>query len=362
MSDTVVFVDDEVSILNSLRRLFMSESFEVLAFTDPLDALRELEQREVSVVISDQRMPLMEGTAFLGLVKERWPDTVRIIMTGYTDFDSLTEAINRAGIHRFIAKPWDQHDLMMVVRSAIDHYRLLIENKRLLELTTKQNRELTRLTLGLEKKVAERTAQLTEREERIEQTLEKLRKALGGTVQAIARTVEARDPYTAGHQRAVAELSLTIAKEMRLSQEQIDAVMMAGQIHDLGKVSIPAEILSKTGKLAEHEFDLIKTHTTVGHEILKDIELPWPVADIVFQHHERMDGSGYPQGLSGEAILVEARIIAVADVVEAMCAHRPYRPALGLEKAVREIEKNKGILYDREVVDACLKVMNKKDG
>jgi len=196
--------------------------------------------------------------------------------------------------------------------------------------------------------------------DQLEQNLEKLRKTLGGIIQAMALTVEARDPYTAGHQRRVSDLARTIAKEMGLSQDQIDGIRMAGIIHDLGKISIPAEILSKPGRIGEYEFGIIKTHPKVGYEILKEIEFPWPVAQIVLQHHERMNGSGYPQGLFGDEILLEARILGVADVIEAMASHRPYRPALGINKALEEISQNKGILYDPQVVDACLKLFIKK--
>ncbi len=197
-------------------------------------------------------------------------------------------------------------------------------------------------------------------EERLQRTLEKLRKALGGTIQALALTVETRDPYTAGHQRRATNLARAIATEMGLSEEQIDGIRMAGAIHDLGKISVPAGILNKPGRLNENEFGIIQAHPQVGYDILKTIEFPWPVAQIVFQHHERMDGSGYPRGLVGEEILLEARILAVADVVEAMSSHRPYRPALGIDKALEEISQNRGVLYDPEVVDACLRLFAEK--
>jgi PAS domain S-box-containing protein/putative nucleotidyltransferase with HDIG domain len=204
---------------------------------------------------------------------------------------------------------------------------------------------------------------ITERkkaEEKIQETLKMLRKALNGTIEAIALTVEARDSYTSGHQRRVADLAQAIAGEMGLSQEQIDGIHMAGIIHDLGKISIPADILSKSSRLNDNEFALIKSHPQVGYEILKQVEFPWPIAKIVLQHHERMDGSGYPQGLSNGNISLEARILAVADIVEAMSSYRPYRPALGIDKALEEISKNKGILYDPEVVDACQKLFLEK--
>jgi PAS domain S-box-containing protein len=191
-------------------------------------------------------------------------------------------------------------------------------------------------------------------EEELDNSFKRLRAALGGTIQALAIASETRDPYTAGHQKRVADLSRAIATKMGLDSNQTDGIRMAGVIHDLGKMAVPAEILSKPSKLSAIEYNLIKTHPRAGYDILKDVEFPWPIAQIVLQHHERLDGSGYPAGLKGDEILMEARVIAVADVVEAIASYRPYRPALGMEKALGEITQNKGILYDPAVVDACL--------
>ncbi|MFH0789151.1 MAG: PAS domain S-box protein [Pseudomonadota bacterium] len=204
---------------------------------------------------------------------------------------------------------------------------------------------------------------ITERkqaEEEKKKSFDQLRKALGATVQAIATVVEMRDPYTAGHQTRVADLARSIASEMELSKDQIDSIRIAGLIHDIGKISVPAEILSKPTKLTDLEFSLIKTHTQSGYDILKDIEFPWPIARIVHEHHERMDGSGYPNGLFGDQILLESRILIVADVVEAIASHRPYRPALGIDAALAEIEENRGLLYDPEAADACLRLFREK--
>jgi PAS domain S-box-containing protein/putative nucleotidyltransferase with HDIG domain len=198
-------------------------------------------------------------------------------------------------------------------------------------------------------------------EEELQQSLEKLQSTLEGTVNALISAIEMRDPYTAGHQPRVTQLACAMAKEMGLPEEQIEGIRMAGLIHDIGKMTVPAEILSKPGPLTELEYGLIKAHAQVGHDILNGkIDFPWPVAEIVLQHHERMDGSGYPQGLAGEEILLEARILAVADVVEAMASHRPYRPAHGLDKALEEISQNSGVLYDPQVVNACLKLFTEK--
>lgn len=185
-----------------------------------------------------------------------------------------------------------------------------------------------------------------------------LRQSLEQSIQTIAATVEARDPYTAGHQHRVSELATAIAGEMQLSEEQVQGIHLAAIIHDLGKIHIPAEILSKPGKLNNIEFMLIKTHPEEGYNILKDVKFPWPIADIILQHHEKLDGSGYPQGLKGDEILLEAKIICVADIVEAMSSHRPYRASLGIEPALEEIRRGRGIWYDASVVDACLKLFH----
>ncbi|MDQ1330439.1 MAG: hypothetical protein QG578_702, partial [Thermodesulfobacteriota bacterium] len=198
-------------------------------------------------------------------------------------------------------------------------------------------------------------------EQNLQNTLGSLRKAFSTTVQVMVSAVEARDPYTAGHQKRTADLARAIATEMKLPQEKVDGIRMAGSIHDIGKLSIPAEILSKPSRLTDIEFSLIKEHARQGYEILKDVESPWPLAQIVYQHHERMNGSGYPRNLKGDEILTEARIMAVADVVESMASYRPYRPALGINAALEEIEKNKGILYDDAVADACLRLFREKD-
>ncbi len=197
-------------------------------------------------------------------------------------------------------------------------------------------------------------------EEELKQSYKKLKKILEGVVQAVALTVDIRDPYTAGHQRRVSQLSSVIAKEMNLTLDQIEEIHIAGVLHDIGKISVPTEILTKPGRLNDMEMSLLKAHPQVGYDILEKIDFPWPLAQIVLQHHERMDGSGYPVGLSGKEILLEARILGVADVVEAMSSHRPYRPALGVNKALEEISKNRGILYDPGVVDACVKLFKEK--
>jgi putative nucleotidyltransferase with HDIG domain len=219
--------------------------------------------------------------------------------------------------------------------------------------------EMTEMRL----KVAELAKSENERirtEEALLQSIEKLRRSAGFIIDVVVMAVEARDPYTAGHQKRVTDLARSIATEMKLSAEIIDGIRMAGLIHDLGKISIPPEILGKPRLLNNDEYNLVKTHAEIGYQILKDIDFFRPVALIVYQHHERMNGTGYPQGLRGTEILLESRILAVADVVEAICTHRPYRPALGIDKALKEIFQHRGVLYDTEVVDVCIQLFREK--
>ena len=218
------------------------------------------------------------------------------------------------------------------------------------ELINERTAELTRANRKLTQQIKERKAA----EKKLQHSYQDLQNAMSNVIQAMSVTVEKRDPYTASHQKRATDLAISIAAEMGLSEDEIKGIEMAGLIHDIGKISIPADILSKPGQLNTVEYELIRRHPHVAYEILKEIDLPWPVDKIVLQHHERMDGSGYPFGLTGEETIQGARILAVADVVETMASHRPYRAGLGLDKAISEIKENRGDLFDPMAVDACL--------
>ncbi len=212
--------------------------------------------------------------------------------------------------------------------------------------------------------IAERLGEIIERKQgeiELQQSYQKLRKTMEDTIYTIGKIAETRDPYTAGHQKNVSQIATFIAQEMKLPEDRIEGIRIASLVHDIGKISLPAEILNKPTKLSEIEFSLIKEHSQVGYDVLKSIEFSWPIAKIVLQHHERLDGSGYPNNLIGDKIILEARILGVADVVEAMSSHRPYRPALGIDVALEEVSKNKGTLYDPEVVDVCIKLFKEKE-
>lgn len=246
----------------------------------------------------------------------------------------------------------DEHNGYMVLDMAVQDDKLYGALRRLVSSTL--------LGVKLMKTVQDQTASLQEQKQQLTHTLENLRKSMGGFIQTMSMTVEMRDPYTAGHQARVSDLAKAIAREMGMPEDKIEGIGMAGILHDLGKIYVPSEILNKPGELRSVEFELIKYHSEVAYNILKSIDFPWPIAKIILQHHERLDGSGYPNELKGNEIMSEARILCVADVVEAMATHRPYRPALGLDKALQEITDYKGKRFDTHVVEACLRLFNEK--
>nr|WP_320191606.1 HD domain-containing phosphohydrolase [uncultured Desulfobacter sp.] len=311
---SVLVVDDEKSILKLAKRLVLQEGYDCLVASNGLEAITVMEETVVDVVITDIAMPEMGGIELTKQIRENYSADV-IMMTGYFKDLSYENAVTQ-GAKDFIQKPFSTKEFQI---------RL---NRVIKERETNQE---------------------------LKQSLKRMNEIVDGVTNSLSSTVDARDPYTAGHQKRVAQLAIAIARSMGLDNTIVSSIRMAGILHDLGKIAIPAEILSKPSTLSDIEFSLIKTHPQVSFDILKNINFPTPVALIVHQHHERMDGSGYPLGLSGDDILPEARILTVADVVEAMSSHRPYRPGLGMDKALEEIKKNRGRFYDPDVVEACLK-------
>lgn len=261
----------------------------------------------------------------------------------------------------------DRADIAVMMRNVLSgevesverDFRGLHKDGSLVDIGARATRALLDnrpLILGVAQDIGERK----KAQENIQHYVGRLEKAMMGTVKAVSAMVELRDPYTSGHERRVGELAAALGAEMGLTGETIAGLRMTGYVHDIGKISVPAEILSKPGRLTEMEFEIIKCHARSGYDILKSVEFPWPLPDVILQHHERMDGSGYPQHLKGDEIILEARIMAVADVVESMASHRPYRPALGIENALKEIENNCGRYYDPAVAETCLRLFREK--
>ncbi len=338
---------------------------EVIPAADVREALAVTADNVPDVAFIDQYLPDKKGIDLIRAMKKCGDDTYFILMTAFGTEEVTREAILQ-NVDDFINKG-EEKALLAAIDFALDRYQKHREKQKIEEALRKAHDELERRveerTVDLSEANARLEGEITERkraERELEQSFEKLRRILDETADALASALEMRDPYTSGHQRRVAQLACAIAREMDLSEEQTSGIRLAALLHDIGKIHVPAEVLSKPGRLNETEFSLIKTHPQVGYEILKSIEFPWPIADIVLQHHEQLDGSGYPQGLSGEDVSLEGRILSVADIVEAMSSHRPYRPARGIDKALEEISKSRGALYDPKVVDACLRVFTEK--
>ncbi len=331
---TILIVDDEKEFRQVLQEVCQMDGYACLMASNGKEALQVLENQTVDVVITDIVMPEMDGIELTETIRKKYDSDV-IMMTGYVKDLKYGDAIAR-GASDFIQKPFDIKELLIRLK------RVLREREMRGELRQGLQREQT-LRMDLDK------------------TLQEVQHILEGVIHTISSMVEIRDPYTSGHQIRVANLAGAIAGRLGLPANQITGIRMAGAIHDLGKIAVPSEILTKPSRLSEMEFSILKTHPKVGHDIPRKVKFPWPIAEIIYQHHERMDGSGYPRGIKGNNILIEARIMAVADVVESMSNHRPYRPSLGIKAALEEISANIGTRYDPDVVNACLEVVREKD-
>ena len=323
----ILVVDDDDDIRDILSYGIEASGCHCLTADSAETALKILESEPLEVVISDVQMKGMSGLDLCRHIKEHYDADV-IIITGLVNNFAYEEIIGQ-GASDFIEKPIRLAEIVARLK------RVLYE---------RQTRE-----------------QLKRTADELRQNGQRFQKAMEGSVQAIALAVEMRDPYTSGHQNRVADLACAIARILEMPEDRIYGLRMASVIHDLGKLTIPGEILCKPGRLSGPEYAMIRTHVQSGYDILKKIDFPWPLADIVIQHHERLDGSGYPQGLSGDEILLEARILSVADVFETIGSHRPYRPSLGLQKAMNELIDNSGRLYDSDVVHACRKLVDEMD-
>lgn len=335
MSDKgkILAVDDTPASLKLLSDLLRNEGYDVRSAINGTLALRSAAMSPPELVLLDIRMPEMDGFEVCRRLKAD-PNTASvpvIFVSALTDTDEKLHGFELGAVD-FVTKPFQREELLARVRVHL---------------------EVDRLRNHLEEAVQERTRKLQESQEQ-------QRKTLVDFVAMLGSTVELRDPYTAGHQRRVADLAGAIARELQWPPEQIEGLYLASVVHDFGKIRVPTEILCKPGKLKELEFRLVQEHAKTGYDILQAIVFPWPIAQTVYQRHERLNGSGYPQGLHGPDILPEAKVLGVADVVEAMMSHRPYRPSLGPETALQEIEAHRGVLYEPVVVDACVRLFREQ--
>jgi len=352
---TILFVDDEVNILKALQRLLRSEDMTVLSASRGQEALDLLEKTPAQVVISDQRMPEMSGVDLLSQVRERWPDIVRMMLTGYTEIDVAVEAINRGEIYRLITKPWNDDELRATIRQAFDHADLKSEIKRLNQITREQNFKLQDMNRNLEAKVRERTRQLAAKHQ-------ELRAAYVQTIGALAEAVDAKDTYTRGHSERVGVYASKIAREMGFSKEFIERVYIAGLLHDVGKIGVSDSVVTKPDRLTPEEYEEMKSHCEVGARILEPVGFLGDVAPIVRHHHEWFDGSdrGYPARLRGDQIPLPSRIILVSDTIEAMTSDRPYRAALPLDAVYAELSKYSGAQFDPACAEALIRLLDRE--
>lgn len=402
----ILMVEDSSTQAEVLRRILVQAGHEVILASDGVDGLALAIDVEPQVIVSDISMPRMDGFEFCKQIRQntKTRHIPVILLTALSDVWDIVRGLN-AGADNYVTKPYDANLLLERIEDAVKQkstvdveqftvnvdiggqsvpvtagprqlinlllstYRNAIGQNKLLQLTQNQ---LAHLNARLEDEVTEKSASLMQNEralagevkrglEEKAEHLKALRDSLIESVAALAETVELRDPYTAGHQRRVSSLAVSIAKEMGLSAEDIQGLKIAGIVHDIGKIRVPVEILSKPGRLEDEEMALIRLHPEAGYQILKNIHFPWPIAKIVQQHHERENGEGYPLGLKHGEILLTAAIVAVADVVDAMSTHRPYRAALGLEPAINELKKGRSVVYDAQVVDACLSVLDRQE-
>lgn len=359
---TLLLVDDEPSILSALRRLFRPQGYRILTAEGGAAGLAIMEGEAVNLVISDMRMPEMDGATFLKQVRERWPQTKRILLTGYADITSTVSAINEGEIYRYIAKPWDDKEMLAVVREACEHQRLEQENQRLTELTQAQNEALKTLNASLEQKVAERTAELSQALTFVEQAHGELKKSFMTSVQVFAGLIELRTgplgKQLAGHGRRVAELARSLARHLGLAESDTQNILLAGLLHDIGKLGLPDELLGRPFNMlsAEHRAQVMK-HPVIGQNILLGIERFKEAAVLVRHHHECYDGSGYPDHLAAMAIPQGARILAVANDYDALQVGTLVQRPLKAAEALDFLIENRGKRYDPTVVDALVRLV-----
>ncbi len=325
----VLIIDDsEQDALLIIRELEKDGGHPFYERVETADAMKKaLQEHQWDMILCDSNLQKFDAFSAIAVLKKSNIEIPVILISGSAGEETAAEYM-RAGAKDFITKG------------------------NLSRLCPAVDRELKDADLRKKQKQAE---------SKLQQTVDNLRKAIGTTIHVLISALESRESYAAGHQSRSADIARAIATAMGLDHDKIEGIRMAGSIHDIGKLSIPSPILNKPTPLTKNEVSIIKEHPQRGYEMLKDVESPWPLAEIVYQHHERMNGSGYPRNLKGDEILVEARILAVSDVLESMSSPRPYRKALGIEAALEEIEKNKGFLYDQDVADTCLKLFRERN-
>lgn len=349
---TLLCVDDEQNILSALRRLFRHDNYKILTATSGDAGIKLLESEPVDLVISDMRMPEMDGARFLAQVRARWPDTVRILLTGHADIASTVAAINQGEIFRYISKPWDDNDVRLIVRHALERKLLERDKRRLEALTQRQNEELRELNASLEARVDKRTEELRLSHDALAAANEKLKTGFLTSVKVFSNLIELSEGARAGHSRRVADLSQRIAVKLGLNRAAVQDVMLAGLLHDIGMIGLPDALLAKPpSRMNAEELGRFKKHPAKGEAALMALDSLRSAARLLRSHHERYDGQGYPDGLGGTEIPMGARILAVANDFDSLQIGSFNAKHLTSAEALAFIQQSRGIRYDPQVVD-----------
>lgn len=355
---TLLCVDDEPNILSSLRRLFRPAGYRILIATSGVDGLAQMAAEKVDLVISDMRMPEMNGAQLLAQVRELYPDTIRILLTGYADIESTVAAINQGEIYRYISKPWDEHNVLLTVREALERKELEREKLRLERLTQAQNEELKALNASLEDKVRARTEEIRQANQFLELANTRLKQGFMTSIRVFSNLIELRHGAMAGHSRRVADLARQTAKQMGLANKEAQDVFLAGLLHDIGKIGLPDTLLAKPpAQMHADEAQLWKKHPAKGEQALMALEELRGAASLILAHHERFDGQGYPTGLEGEEIPLGARILAAANEYDGLIQGTLTGHKVTEEDAQQYLRAHKGKRYDPKVVDALFEAL-----
>lgn len=350
---TLLLVDDEPSILSSLKRLLRPEGYRILTAESGAEGLELLETEPIAMIISDMRMPGMDGAEFLAKARERWPAVVRVLLTGYADMGSTVTAINEGQIYRYISKPWNDGEMLLMVRDVLQRIELERENAQLNELTRKQNDELKALNSSLEEKVEERTKALRVALDKTDLAHRELKQAYLTTVRVFSDLIESRSPILSGHGRRVADLARRIGRLVELGDAEQQDLMLAAMLHDLGKLGLPDGLLDKPfTQLQGNERSQVMRHPARGEALLMAIPPLKTAAKLIRHHHEHFDGSGFPDGLAGLAIPLPARILTVANDYDALQLGTVVGRSLTKPEAIAFISQNRGKRYDPQIADA----------
>jgi response regulator RpfG family c-di-GMP phosphodiesterase len=358
---TLLFVDDEANVLSSLKRLFRPYGYRIFTAEGGAQALELMQREHIDLVISDMRMPQMNGAQFLEQVNQRWPDTIRILLTGYAELEATVDAINKGHIYRYIAKPWEDNDIVLSIQHALRQKELEQANRGLEELTRKQNEELKELNANLEQRVKARTEELRQAMAFLEVAHEKLKKGFITSIRVFSNLIEMREGTMAGHSHRVAELSRDIALKLGMKEAEVQDVFLAALLHDVGKIGLPDYLLQKPfPALTNVERGEVMRHTVKGQMALTALEQLQAAARLIRSHHEHFDGQGYPDGLHGLEIPLGARIISVANEYDSAQSGTLLSKPLKQSDAALFIQEGRGKRYDPAVVDAFMKVMVEK--